>query len=278
MQALHGGTAKNDPRDAPKIAALRRGGLLPQASVSPAQRRATRALLRRRTHLRRKRAELLAHGQHTQRHSNVPEIGKQIAYHAPRAGGAARWAAPAVPPPLAVARALLTSDAQRLSARELSIPQTAPHHEAPPCLWCQPGPGAARASAAGCSTTSTPWTASPGDRLVAPLGAWARGPRNRRATAWALPAQPSGTPPSRGPVPQPPPWAFGTIPRARGVWPEGRNRRRKAQRCPSWLRHWPGRSLLCASAKPPVLWTAASVPQGAEPVRRAAHWTPRGCA
>jgi hypothetical protein len=42
MQALHGGTAKSDPIDAPKMAPLRRGGLLPHASVDPAQLRATR--------------------------------------------------------------------------------------------------------------------------------------------------------------------------------------------------------------------------------------------
>jgi hypothetical protein len=31
MKAIHGGTAKNDTIDAPKIAVLRRGGMLPQA-------------------------------------------------------------------------------------------------------------------------------------------------------------------------------------------------------------------------------------------------------
>ena len=56
MKALHGGTAKNDTIDAHKMAALLRGGMLPQAAVSPAERRATRALLRRRPPLRRKRA------------------------------------------------------------------------------------------------------------------------------------------------------------------------------------------------------------------------------
>ena len=33
MKAIHGGTAKNDQSDSQKIAALLRGGLLPQASV-----------------------------------------------------------------------------------------------------------------------------------------------------------------------------------------------------------------------------------------------------
>jgi len=65
MQAIHGGTAKHDTLDAPKIAVLRRGGMLPQAYVSPEERRATRALLRRRLHLTRQRAALLPHVQPT---------------------------------------------------------------------------------------------------------------------------------------------------------------------------------------------------------------------
>jgi transposase len=65
MQALHGGKAKNDRIDAPKLAALWRGGMLPQAYVYPAARRATRALLRRRTPLMRQRADLFSHGQNT---------------------------------------------------------------------------------------------------------------------------------------------------------------------------------------------------------------------
>ena len=61
MTAIHGGKAKNDKIDAHKIAVLLRGGLLPQAYVYPAAMRAPRDLLRRRCHLVRKRAELLAH-------------------------------------------------------------------------------------------------------------------------------------------------------------------------------------------------------------------------
>src|SRR6266436_3362630 len=61
MKAIHGGKAKNDKIDSQKIAVLLRGGMLPQAYVSPAEMRATRDLLRRRMHLARKRGELLAH-------------------------------------------------------------------------------------------------------------------------------------------------------------------------------------------------------------------------
>jgi hypothetical protein len=50
-QAIHSGTAKNDRLDSHTIAALLRGGLMPQAYVSPRRMRATRDLLRRRNHL-----------------------------------------------------------------------------------------------------------------------------------------------------------------------------------------------------------------------------------
>jgi transposase len=66
MKAIHGGKAKNDKIDARKIAVLLRGGMLPQAYVYAKPMRATRDLLRRRNHLMRKRADLLAHIQNRQ--------------------------------------------------------------------------------------------------------------------------------------------------------------------------------------------------------------------
>ncbi|MBM3226194.1 MAG: IS110 family transposase [Candidatus Tectomicrobia bacterium] len=96
MKAIHGGKAKNDKIDSEKIATLLRGGMLPQAYVYPAEMRATRDLLRRRTHLMRKRAELLAHVQNTNSQYNLPDIGKKIAYKANRAGVAERFHDPAV--------------------------------------------------------------------------------------------------------------------------------------------------------------------------------------
>jgi hypothetical protein len=48
LKAIHGGKATHDKIDAQKIAVLRRGGMLPQAYVYPAEMRATRDLLRRR--------------------------------------------------------------------------------------------------------------------------------------------------------------------------------------------------------------------------------------
>jgi Transposase len=108
MKAIHGGQAKNDTIDSQKIAVLLRGGMLPQAYVYPATRRATRDLLRRRMHLAQKRAELLAHVQNTNSQYNLPAIGKKIAYKANRDGVAARFADPAVQKSIAVDLALIT--------------------------------------------------------------------------------------------------------------------------------------------------------------------------
>src|ERR671925_71037 len=107
LKAIHGGKAKNDKIDSHKIATLLRGGMLPQAYVYPAQMRATRDLLRRRTHLMRKRADLLAHVQNTNSQYNLPEIGKNIAYNANRDGVAERFADPAVQKSIEVDLALL---------------------------------------------------------------------------------------------------------------------------------------------------------------------------
>jgi transposase len=141
MKAIHGGKAKHDQIDSQKIAALLRGGLLPQAYVYPAERRATRDLLRRRTHLMRKRAELLAHGQHTHSQDNLPEIGKKIAYIANRDGVAERFADPAVHKSLEVDLALITYDDQLLGDVERSIVQAATHHDANTLYLWQTVPG-----------------------------------------------------------------------------------------------------------------------------------------
>jgi transposase len=108
-KAIHGGKAKHEKIDAHKIAALWRGGMLPQAYVYPAAMRATRDLRRRRTPLMRKRAELLAPGQNTNSPYNRPDIGKKIADKANREGVAHRLPDRAVQTNIEVDLALLTS-------------------------------------------------------------------------------------------------------------------------------------------------------------------------
>jgi transposase len=141
MKAIHGGKAKNDTIDAQKIAVLLRGGMLPQAYVSPAEMRATRDLLRRRIPLGRKRAELLTHVQHTNRQYHVPEIGKKSAYKTNRPGVAERFADPAVQKSIEVDLALLDYDDQLLRDLELAIGKTAKQPDANTLYVLQTVPG-----------------------------------------------------------------------------------------------------------------------------------------
>ena len=130
MQAIHGGKAKNDTSDSHKIAALLRGGTLPQAYVSPAPMRATRDLLRRRMPLAHKRAALFAHVQNTHRPYHLPALGKKIASKANREGVAERFADPAVPKSLEVALALITSYDELRRDLARTLVNTAQHHDA----------------------------------------------------------------------------------------------------------------------------------------------------
>ncbi len=141
MKALHGGTATHDTLDAQKIAVWRRGGRLPQASVYPATRRATRDLLRRRTHVMRQRAELLAHLHKTNRQYHRPEIGPKIADKAPRHGVAERFAEPAGPQRIDGDLALIGHYDQRLRDVERSILKTAKQPNAQPLYLRRPAPG-----------------------------------------------------------------------------------------------------------------------------------------
>ena len=141
MKAIHGGKAKNDKIDSQKMAGLLRGGMLPQAYVYPAAMRATRDLLRRRRHLTRQRAALLAHIPNTNSQYNLPEIGKKLADKANRDGVAERCSDPAVQKRVEVDLALLGYDAQVRSDVELTSVQTAKQHDAHTLYRRQSVPG-----------------------------------------------------------------------------------------------------------------------------------------
>jgi transposase len=130
MTALHGGKATHDQIDSHKIAVVLRGGMLPHAEGYPAPRRAPRDRLRRRPHLMRKRADLLAQVQQTNSQDNLPALGKKLAYNANRNGVAARFADPAVHKPLEVDLALIPYEDELLQDLARSILKTAKHHEA----------------------------------------------------------------------------------------------------------------------------------------------------
>ena len=128
-KALQGGQATNDRMDARNIAVLLRGGLLPQASGSPAALRVPRARLRRRLPLTRKRAALLPPIPQTNRQYTLPELGQQLASTANRDGGAARLPEPAGPTSVAVDRALSDFYDQRRREIAWTIGQTAQPHD-----------------------------------------------------------------------------------------------------------------------------------------------------
>jgi len=141
MKAIHGGKAQNDKIDAHKIAVLLRGGMLPQAYVYPAEMRATRDLLRRRCHLVRKRAELLAHIQNTNSQYNLPEIGKKLAYKANREGVEEHFPEPSVRKTIEVDVSLIDHYDQLLGEVELYITRTAKAHDAQTFARLQSVPG-----------------------------------------------------------------------------------------------------------------------------------------
>src|SRR2546426_3172263 len=141
MKAIHGGKAKNDKIDAQKIAVLLRGGMLPQAYVYPAEMRATRDLLRRRCHLVRKRAELLAHIHNTTSQYNLPEIGKKLAYKANREGVEEHCPDSSVRKTIEVEVSLIDHYDQLLGEVELYITRTAKAHDVQTFSRLQSVPG-----------------------------------------------------------------------------------------------------------------------------------------
>ncbi|OGW67061.1 MAG: IS110 family transposase [Nitrospirae bacterium RIFCSPHIGHO2_02_FULL_40_19] len=129
MKAIHGGKAKNDRIDAHKIAALLRGGMIPTAYVYPSEMRATRDLLRRRNHLMRKRADLLAHIQNTNHQYNLPAFHKSICYKGNREGVAERFSDECVRKSMAVDLSLIDHYDQLLRKLEYYICKKAKAHD-----------------------------------------------------------------------------------------------------------------------------------------------------
>jgi len=99
--------------------------MLPQASVYPAEMRATRDLLRRRCHLGRKRAELLAHIHNTNSQYNLPEIGKRLAHKTNREDVAEHFPAPSVRKTIEVEVSLIDHYDQLLGEVELDLTRSA---------------------------------------------------------------------------------------------------------------------------------------------------------
>jgi transposase len=145
-KAIHGGKAKNDDRDAAKIARLRRGGARPQAYVYPKALRATRDRRRRRTFLVRQRAELLAHLVNTNSQYHLPPLAKKLGYAANRAelDRAARFADPSGRQTVAADRALIDASDAQVRALELYRTRAAQVDDPPAYQRLQSVPGVGR--------------------------------------------------------------------------------------------------------------------------------------
>ena len=127
MKAIHGGKAKNDRIDAGKIARLLRGGNFPLAYAYPQGMRETRDLLRRRTYLVRKRAELLTHLQILNAQYNLAPFPKKLSFAANREEMdiAAQFADPSVQRSAAVDLALADRLDELIRDLELYLTRTA---------------------------------------------------------------------------------------------------------------------------------------------------------
>lgn len=95
LKAIHGGKVKNDRIDSEKLAYLLRGGNFAVAYAYPKEWRATRDLLRRRTHFVRRRGETLTHITNVHHQYNLPPT-KKLQYDSNREGVAEVFTDPAV--------------------------------------------------------------------------------------------------------------------------------------------------------------------------------------
>jgi len=129
MKAIHGGKAKNDKIDARKIAGLLRSGMIPQAYVYPARMRPTRDLLRRRTFMVRKKAELLSHIQNTNSQYNLPAFKRNLASKCHRVGVAEHFPNPTVRKSIQANLVLIEVYGKLIRELELYIVRTAKEHD-----------------------------------------------------------------------------------------------------------------------------------------------------
>jgi transposase len=129
MKAIHGGKSKNDRIDAAKIAGLLRGGMFPMAYVYPREMRATRDLLRRRTHFVRHKAQLIAHINNTASQYNLPPFERKLSRHPDYRDLAGRFPNPSTQLSIAANAALIDSYQQTIAELETHLVKNAKVHD-----------------------------------------------------------------------------------------------------------------------------------------------------
>ena len=144
MKAVHGGKAKNDKIDSYKIATLLRGGMFPQAYVYPKKMRATRDLLRRRTHLMRKQSELKAHVANTLTQYNLPALGSSLKYKTTRDQTKTLFNDPSIQETIDMDVELISIYKKKLEAVERYVERHAKDHDYQSVMILQSIPGVGR--------------------------------------------------------------------------------------------------------------------------------------
>jgi transposase len=104
--------------------------MLPQAYVYPKPMRATRDLLRRRNHLMRKRADLLAHIQNTASQYNLPPLGTRVDRKGERANIPSHFPDPVVRRSIELDLSLIAHYDRLLKALEQELALMAKAHDA----------------------------------------------------------------------------------------------------------------------------------------------------
>ena len=129
MKAIHGGKVKNDRIDCYKIAALLRGGNLPQAYVYPREMRATRDVLRRRLFFVRDRGGVYTHIQNTITQYNLEPFEGRIDQAKNRVGLLEHFEDEAVQMSVAADTALLDCYDETIDELELFLESQAKVHD-----------------------------------------------------------------------------------------------------------------------------------------------------
>ena len=130
LKAIHGAKVKNDKIDSEKLARLLRGGNFALAYAYPKDWRATRDLLRRRSHFVRRRGETLAHIQIVNHQENLPAFPKKLQYKSNREGIADRFTDPAVAFSIETDVAMLDAYDVQIRKLERFLEQSAKVHDA----------------------------------------------------------------------------------------------------------------------------------------------------
>lgn len=144
LKAIHGGKVKNDKLDCEKLALLLRGGNFTTAYAYPKRLRATRDLLRRRTHLVRRRAQTLTHVQIINHQLNLPPFEKKLTYASNRTDVAQRFEDPSVRASIDLDLDLLANYDTLIRKLELYLEQSAKVDDAQAFYRLQTIPGVGR--------------------------------------------------------------------------------------------------------------------------------------